>query len=185
MHKSLSVQLLIQNLGTSQLRLTGPFVGKTTGYQWIPRTKGQLCGNRFYVITSSLCRTDLDHEANAIIDAYQGSIPAQWRVQEIQRGDQHRTVAKHTEIEVKFTQLFSCWIPSQIHSLFCDFSKLRWYRELQSFPVEDRDSFITGLYSLSGQMSYCKIAWRLENVRLISAALLPRCLSNFRAIRKV
>ena len=55
-----------------------------------------------HVIPSSLCRTDLDHEANAIIDAYQGSIPAQWRVQKIQRGNQHGTVAKHAEMEVKF-----------------------------------------------------------------------------------
>ena len=53
-----------------------------------------------------------------------------------------------------------------------------------------------GLYSLSGKTSYCKISWSLEavifgfglyqslwNLRGTSAALLPKCLSNFRAIR--
>ena len=55
-----------------------------------------------------------------------------------------------------------------------------------------------GLYSLSGKTSYRQISWSLEAARLsvivivslwnltgISAALLPRCLSNFRAIEKV
>ena len=55
-----------------------------------------------------------------------------------------------------------------------------------------------GLYSLSGRTSYRKISWNLEAVRLgvimivllcnltgISAAKLPMCLSNFRAIEKV
>ena len=53
-----------------------------------------------------------------------------------------------------------------------------------------------GLYSLSGKTSYRKISWSLEAARLwsklfqslwnlsgTSAALLPRCLSNFRAMR--
>ena len=55
---------------------------------------------------------------------------------------------------------------------------------------------LLGLYSLSGKTSYRKISWSLEAVRFgfklfqslwnlegTSAALLPRCLSNFRAIR--
>ena len=55
---------------------------------------------------------------------------------------------------------------------------------------------ILGLYSLSGKTPYRKISWSLEAARLgfklfqslcnlagTSAALLPRCLSNFRAIR--
>ena len=58
-------------------------------------------------------------------------------------------------------------------------------------PVAD-----LGLYSLSGKTSYRKISWSLEAARFwfklfqslwnlvgTSAALLPRCLSNFRAIR--
>ena len=53
-----------------------------------------------------------------------------------------------------------------------------------------------GLYSLSGKTSYRKISWSLEAARFgfklfqslwnlagTSAALLPRCLSNFRAIQ--
>ena len=53
-----------------------------------------------------------------------------------------------------------------------------------------------GLYSLSGKTSYRKISWNLEAARFgsklfqslwnlagTSAALLPRCLSNIRAIR--
>ena len=53
-----------------------------------------------------------------------------------------------------------------------------------------------GLYSLSGKTSYRKISWSVEaaifgfklfqsfwNLAGTSAALLPRCLSNFRAIR--
>ena len=55
---------------------------------------------------------------------------------------------------------------------------------------------LQGLYSLSGKTSYGKISWSLEAARFdiklfqslwnlagTSAALLPRCLSNFRAIR--
>ena len=55
---------------------------------------------------------------------------------------------------------------------------------------------VLGLYSLSDQTSYRKISWSLEAVRFgcklfqslwnlagTSAALLPRCLSNFKAIR--
>ena len=55
---------------------------------------------------------------------------------------------------------------------------------------------ILGFYSLSGKTSYRKISWSLEAARFgfklfqslwnlagTSAALLPRCLSNFRAIR--
>ena len=58
--------------------------------------------------------------------------------------------------------------------------------------------FTTGLYSLSWRSSYRKISWSLEAARSdvimifsfcnsagISAALLPRCLSNFRMIAKV
>ena len=57
---------------------------------------------------------------------------------------------------------------------------------------------IQGLYSLSDKTSYRQISWSLEAARLgfimivslwnltgISAALLPRCLLNFRAILKV
>ena len=55
---------------------------------------------------------------------------------------------------------------------------------------------LQGLYSLSGKTSYRKISWSLEAARFgsklfqslwnlagTSAAMLPRCLSNFRAIR--
>ena len=61
----------------------------------------------------------------------------------------------------------------------------------QSFQMQ-------GLYSLSGKTSYRQISWSLEagrlgvimivsrwNLTCISAALLPRCLLNFRAIAKV
>ena len=54
---------------------------------------------------------------------------------------------------------------------------------------------IMGLYSLSGRTSYRKISWSLEVARLIfrlsnltgtsARAALPRCLSNFRAIRSL
>ena len=57
-------------------------------------------------------------------------------------------------------------------------------------------SCILGLYSLSGKTSYRKISWSLKAARFgfklvqslwnlagTSAALLPRCLSNFRAMR--
>ena len=56
--------------------------------------------------------------------------------------------------------------------------------------------WLQGLYSLSGKTSYRKISWSLEAARFgfklfqspwnwagTSAALLPRCMSNFRAIR--
>ena len=59
-----------------------------------------------------------------------------------------------------------------------------------------KNSTFQGLYSLIGKTSYRKISWSLEAARFgfklfqslwnlagTSAALLPRCLSNFRAIR--
>ena len=79
-----------------------------------------------------------------------------------------------------------------------------------SYPYIERDYFLfsieiyelsdlldfQGLYSLSGKTSYRKISWSLEAARFgfkpfqslwnlagTSAALLPRCLSNLRAIR--
>ena len=64
--------------------------------------------------------------------------------------------------------------------------------------INHRRCLALGLYSLSGKTSYRQISWSLEAARLsvimivshwnltgISAALLPRCLSNFRAIEKV
>ena len=58
------------------------------------------------------------------------------------------------------------------------------------------DDLGQGLYSLSGKTSYCKSSWRLEVARFRfrlfqslwnstgpSAAALPRCLSNFIAVR--
>ena len=60
----------------------------------------------------------------------------------------------------------------------------------------NEESHFQGLYSLSGKTSYRKISWSLEAARFgfklfqslwnlagTSAALLPRCLSHFRAIR--
>ena len=71
------------------------------------------------------------------------------------------------------------------------FTKCDWLKRM--IFVWDRHQ---GLYSLSGKTSYRKISWSLEaakfgfkifqslwNLAGTSAALLPRCLSNFRAIR--
>ena len=80
-----------------------------------------------------------------------------------------------------------------------------WYHTFQSIPSHIgneifRENYASarplGLYSLSGKTSYRKISWSLEAARFgfklfqslwnlagTSAALLPRCLSNFRAIR--
>ena len=62
--------------------------------------------------------------------------------------------------------------------------------------LNERRNLYQGLYSLSGKTSYRKISWSLEAARFgfklfqslwnlagTSAALLPRCLSNFTAIR--
>ena len=64
--------------------------------------------------------------------------------------------------------------------------------------VSQREKKYLGPYSLSGKTSYRKISWSLEAARFgfklfqslwnlagTSAALLPRCLSNFRAIRQL
>ena len=81
---------------------------------------------------------------------------------------------------IKFSQPSSPCVPRSFIS-----------QHLMSSP-----QFFLGLYSLSGKTSYRKISWSLEAVRFgiklfqslwnlagTSAALLPRCLSNFRAIR--
>ena len=65
-----------------------------------------------------------------------------------------------------------------------------------TITLETQNKQKLGLYSLSGKTSYRKIPWSLEaagfgsklfqslwNLAGTSAALLPRCLSNFRAIR--
>ena len=72
------------------------------------------------------------------------------------------------------------------------------YNERRICPanLHQSDQWLLGLYSLSGKTSYRKISWSLEAARFgfklfqslwnlagTSAALLPRCLSNFRAIR--
>ena len=74
---------------------------------------------------------------------------------------------------------------------------LKWSPQ-NSLEIENKLALTQGLYSLSGKTSYRQISWSLEAVRLgviiiaplwnltgTSAALLPRGLSNFRAIGKV
>ena len=69
-----------------------------------------------------------------------------------------------------------------------------WRHQCQSVPTE----WYQGLYSQSGKTSYPQISWSLEATRLnviiavslwnltgTSAAALPMCLLNFRAIGKV
>ena len=71
-----------------------------------------------------------------------------------------------------------------------------WVGGLHVFTSTKLRHLNLGLYSLSGKTSYRKISWSLEAARFgiklfqllwnlagTSAALLPRCLSNFRAIR--
>ena len=65
-------------------------------------------------------------------------------------------------------------------------------------PLGYRSRFLHGLHSLNGKTYYHKISWSLEAARLgvkmnvsswnligFSVAALPRCPSNFRAIKKV
>ena len=100
------------------------------------------------------------------------------------------------------------WMPSIVvdntpHEISTRFSfvvfSVIWYHSIYTCPEEllHRASEATqGLYSLSGKKSYRKISWSLEAARFrfklfqslwnlagTSAALLPRCLSNFRATR--
>ena len=89
----------------------------------------------------------------------------------------------------------------KIHAIFFHgFSYCPTRRYEKMMPVWRHEieilSTLLGLYSLSGKTSYRKISWSLEAARLgfklfqslcnlagTSAALLPRCLSYFRAIR--
>ena len=70
------------------------------------------------------------------------------------------------------------------------------YRYNREVPNNNTTRLFQGPYSLGGSASYCKISWSLEvtrfgfrlyqslwNLTAISAAILPRCLSNFRALR--
>ena len=83
-----------------------------------------------------------------------------------------------------------------IYWLDCIFIQ-RWLPDF-TFTEDMSISCLQGLYSLSGKTSYRQISWSLEAARLgvamvvslwnltgTSAALLPRYLSNFRAIEKV
>ena len=83
-----------------------------------------------------------------------------------------------------------------------DLVRIRHKNQLISEPSEVLNFTVIGchqgLYSLSGKTSYHQISWSLEAARLgvvmiaslwnltgILAALVPRCLLNFRAIRKI
>ena len=82
------------------------------------------------------------------------------------------------------------WYPTLVGRMQHGYSL--WIRWLHHLGIAQ------GLYSLSCKTSYRQISWNLEATRLgviiitalwnltgISAALLPRCLSNFKAIGKV
>ena len=73
-----------------------------------------------------------------------------------------------------------------------------WPPDLLRTYLFDDCNMILGFYSLNGKTSYRQISWNLESARLdatliislwnlttISAVLLPRCLSNLRAIGQV
>ena len=81
-------------------------------------------------------------------------------------------------------------------NLYCGWvlDQYRYSNDMVTWP---NPPLIQGLYSLSDKTSYRQISWSLEAARLsvimivslwnltgISAALLPRCLSNFKAIEK-
>ena len=96
--------------------------------------------------------------------------------------------------------MISKLFPNCLSSVYFDLTKrLHDYNDLtlsQAISPMRFNSSMQGLYSLSGKTSYRKISWSLEAARFgfklfqslwnlagTSAALLPRCLSNFRAIR--
>ena len=75
-------------------------------------------------------------------------------------------------------------------------TRAKMFRDTLNWHILMDTHIHLGLYSLSGKTSYHKISWSLEAARFgfelfqslwnlagTSAALLPRCLSNFRAIR--
>ena len=85
------------------------------------------------------------------------------------------------------------WIVLLSHLSFLHYTRIR----IRAWGMV-RSQAMRRLYSLSGKTSYCQISWSLEDARLnvimavslwnltgISAALLPRCLTKFRAIGKV
>ena len=57
--KSLETWLLVQNIIQSKKKdyikiyITAPLWGESTGHQWIPLTKGQLCRKHFQAMKSS------------------------------------------------------------------------------------------------------------------------------------
>ena len=81
------------------------------------------------------------------------------------------------------------------HGVSSGWSRI-WLNTNTGLSVNNMSRWSLRLYSLSGKTSYRKISWSLEAARFgfklfqslwnlagTSAALLPRCLSNFRAIR--
>ena len=51
-------RFMLASKKTPKLRVTGQLWGESTGDRWIPITKGQLCGKRFDIMTSS-CVDDI------------------------------------------------------------------------------------------------------------------------------
>ena len=109
---------------------------------------------------------------------------------------QTRTLSKSTHLFIRG------WL--QISWQYCVTKHIKWLYGLAKSTINTIKASrllrtcLLGLYSLSGKTSYRQISWSLEaailgvikivslwNLTGISAALLPRCLLNFRAIGKV
>ena len=95
----------------------------------------------------------------------------------------------HTDLFCAYDMTFAC--KAKFPVLLADESKSLSSGEDASYGL-----YLQGLYSLSGKTSYGKISWSLEtaifgfrlfrslwNLTGTSAAALPRCLTNFRALR--
>ena len=102
------------------------------------------------------------------------------------------TIVKvYTTFSLKIWEWYHVYLPCYKMRVYVCVSKMQ-----DQTSVCSLSEAILGLYSLNGKTSYRKISWSLEaagfgsklfqslwNLVGTSAALLPRCLSNFRAIR--
>ena len=122
-----------------------------------------------------------------------------------QRGIPYDNIWSHHQPDVqRCLQVWICMYTTMYslrfqYTLDCNEQNEKFYIRLNIISVKSYlYCKIPRLYSLSGRTSYHKMSWSLEAARLnfimivlfwnltvTSAAALPRCLSNFKAIGKV
>ena len=162
---------------------------KLSDHRWIPLTKGNELERFFIFFVVSLNKLLKDQSSRMICDAV--PLMGHYFNALFQSKHEYTFFCFHSQKSSKLSSVICSW---EIH--------FEWMHIRQEYcSLKDKinhDAKHQDLYSLSCKTSYRQISWSLEAMRLgvimivslwnltgISAALLPRWLSKFRAIGEV